>query len=580
MRHLSTLAIPLLALLVSAPAPAQRCSDLRLNTDAPGAAPSNRPQIATLGSAVFVTWYDSRNGNPDIYFNRSLDGGATWLATDVRLDTDAPGAAISAQPRIAASGSAVYVVWYDHRNGLEDIYFNRSLDGGATWLAADVGIGTDVPGAASSWSPEIAASGSTVYVTWSDGRNGSTDIFFNRSSDGGGTWLATDVRIGSDVPGAASSNFVKMAASGPAVFVTWSDGRNGSSDVYFNRSLDGGTTWLVADVRLNTAVPSRQTREVAIAVSGSLVYVTWTDYRNGFTDIYLNRSLDDGTTWLAADVRLDTDVAGATESKYPQIAAAGGSVYVTWADGRSGGNWDIHFNRSLDVGNTWLPADVRLDTDPPGASLSNFPQILASGSTVSVVWEDRRQPGSFDIRLNQSLDAGATWLAEDVRLDTADGYSGRAQIATGSGSLYVTWQDARDIGHDIYFRSTPDQVSPASEIVRLGIIPNPNALRPGQTSGPVIGCTWDPVIDHATFLPGASTDFLCLGTSMDVSIPPFGSLLCTLQVCVPSAAGSPFAIPVPNNSTLLGAGLSVQGVSVEGLTAKLTNALDVVFGNF
>ena len=171
-------------------------------------------------------------------------------------------------------------------------------------------------------------------------------------------------------------------------------------------------------------------------------------------------------------------------------------------------------------------------------------------------------------------DGGIAWLAADVRLDTDP------PGATGSGSLYVTWQDARNGDQDIYFRSTPDQVSPASEIVRLGIIPNPNALRPGQTSGPVIGCTWDPVIDHATFLPGASTDFLCLGTSMDVSIPPFGSLLCTLQVCVPSAAGSPFAIPVPNNSTLLGAGLSVQGVSVEGLTAKLTNALDVVFGNF
>jgi hypothetical protein len=35
-----------------------------------------------------VTWRDTRNGRDDIYFNRSPDGGATWLIADVRLDTD------------------------------------------------------------------------------------------------------------------------------------------------------------------------------------------------------------------------------------------------------------------------------------------------------------------------------------------------------------------------------------------------------------------------------------------------------------------------------------------------------------
>ncbi len=36
---------------------------------------------------------------------------------------------------IAASGETVYVVWQDERNGLADIYLNRSTNGGIAWDA-------------------------------------------------------------------------------------------------------------------------------------------------------------------------------------------------------------------------------------------------------------------------------------------------------------------------------------------------------------------------------------------------------------------------------------------------------------
>ena len=53
----------------------------------------------------------------------------------------------------------------------------------------------------------------------------------------------------------------------------------------------------------------------------------------------------------------------------------------------------------------------------------------------------------------------------------------------------------------------------ASDIVRLGTPPNPFALLPGTTSGPVIGATWDPVIDHTTFLPSSVTDLLAFSAT-------------------------------------------------------------------
>jgi len=134
---------------------------------------------------------DARNAvhsyDSDVFFNRSLDGGLTWLQSDVRLNTNAPGAGWSWSPEIAAVGPSVAVAWLDHRNaGLaqgSDVYSNRSLDSGTTWLSSDVRLNTSSPGVAPIEEPQIAASGSSVYVAWEDHRNGTSywdvDIYFN-----------------------------------------------------------------------------------------------------------------------------------------------------------------------------------------------------------------------------------------------------------------------------------------------------------------------------------------------------------------------------------------------------------------
>ena len=97
-----------------------------------------------------------------------------WLQIPIRLDTgDLPGANYSMNTQISNSGSNVYVVWEDYRNGDADIYFNSSTDGGVTWQALDTRLDTgNSPGASNSWYPQISSIGSYVYVVWMDGRNG------------------------------------------------------------------------------------------------------------------------------------------------------------------------------------------------------------------------------------------------------------------------------------------------------------------------------------------------------------------------------------------------------------------------
>jgi hypothetical protein len=261
---------------------------VRLNTDAPGAAGSNVPRICCAGDAVYVVWSDQRAGPSEIRFNRSLDAGTTWLTDDVRLDRDDPGPASSFEPRICCDGSRVYVVWRDLRNGLPDVYFNVSTDGGTTWLAQDVRIDTDGAGAADSAPPRIGCDGTSVYVAWQDHRSGAGDIRFNRSLDGGASWLEDDA---------------------------WHDERDGEPDIRLNRSLDAGANWLGSDRRLDTDGPgAAASRFVSLACDADAVYAVWEDSRHGRPDVRFNRSTDGGATWLLFDVRLDTDPPGTASS--------------------------------------------------------------------------------------------------------------------------------------------------------------------------------------------------------------------------------------------------------------------------
>ena len=65
---------------------AQWQPDLRLTNDPAYSFPanSNSRVIATSGDSVHVVWSDNRDGHPEIYYKRSIDGGISWGA-DTRL---------------------------------------------------------------------------------------------------------------------------------------------------------------------------------------------------------------------------------------------------------------------------------------------------------------------------------------------------------------------------------------------------------------------------------------------------------------------------------------------------------------
>ena len=147
--------------------------------------------------------------------------------------------------------------------------------------------------------------------------------------------------------------------------------------------------------------------------------------------------------------------------------------------------------------------------------------------------------------------------------------------------------DAVDVGTgasaDCNQNDVPDECEGAVETIRLGSPPNQSAFLPGLSSGPVVGATWDPWVDHAAFAPTAVLDLVGVAAQpANVPLPGLGTLLLDVSGPLPLFAvpsGSSFAIPIPLKCSLVGAQLTAQAASLDGLGgAALTNALDITIG--
>ena len=291
---------------------------------------SNMPAIAANGSNLHIVWYDFRDGNSEIYYKNSTNGGATW-SSDVRLTNDLGS---SGFPSMAVNGNNIHVVWTDSRVGNLEIYYKNSTDNGATW-SSDMRLTNDVSESYTFMPQAIAVNGNNIHVVWYDNRDGNFEIYYKNSTDNGATW-GSDMRLTNN---ASWSQEPAIAVSGTNIQVVWRDGRDGANgEIYYKNSTDNGATWS-ADVRLTN--DASESAYPAIALNGSYIHVVWADWRDGDQEIYYKNSTDNGATW-SSDMRL-TNAAGG--SIYPDIAVNGSSIHVVWGDSRDG-NYEIYYKRS------------------------------------------------------------------------------------------------------------------------------------------------------------------------------------------------------------------------------------------
>lgn len=335
----------------------------------------------------------------------------------------------SAQAIAVDGRGGVHLVWYDERDGNQEIYYKRSLDSGKTW-GPDVRL-TYYP--TFSNYPAVAVDDSDcVHVVWVDRRVGNRwEIYYKRSSDRGITW-GRDTML-SDTQQVAWWPAIAAGENGSLHVIWWNNDPNpDSSNIYYRRSLDWGETW--KPVRILGGMLCREASIVALP--GGLCHIA-------SAGIFYRRSTDSGTTWSRDTLFTPISVADA-----PCIHSdERGNVHLAWQDqGRTSAYLDIYYKRSTDQGVTWGPEQRMTFTD----GLDESTPVIAEDDSglVHLLYRDDAIPG---ISYRCSTNNGVSWGPPIPLVRQAWAFSQHI-VVDEERFAHVVWRDGRDGNLEIYYK--------------------------------------------------------------------------------------------------------------------------------
>ncbi len=270
-------------------------------------------------------------GGRQLDFRHSADNGATWQPP-VRITT--AGTPIF-RARIVASNGYVHVAGTSNpTTNASSVYF-RSTNQGATWVpgvALAANLGTYGGG------QTVAVDGATVHVAYTlvESGVGSGPTMYLRSTDNGASW-SQPVEIGESSAESDRQARVQLSAADGRVFACWQ--REGSplpaDRIGYNRSLDGGQTWGVAQVLPNDTGVDRNHQHVWMA-SGGGVHILWRHGDSGDATPdpagYIH-SPDYGATWGPSVMAVDTAATLGANHPWNIVADADAVHVLTGPDG-------------------------------------------------------------------------------------------------------------------------------------------------------------------------------------------------------------------------------------------------------
>jgi hypothetical protein len=297
----------------------------RLTYDPDGSA---FPDIAVAtNNHIHVVWQAYTLGNYEIYYKRSINGGAAW--TTKRL-TYTSGSSVS--PAIATdSNNHIHVVWHEGVPGSYEIYYKKSTNGGTSWSTKRLTYNSG-----DSYSPAITVdSNNQIHVAWTDRTPGNWEIYYKKSTNGGATWTAKRLTYNSG----SSSNPAIAAGSNNHIQVVWEDKTHGNTEIYYKKSTNGGGAWTTKRLSYNSGVSTGP--DIAVDLNNNL-HVAWMDYTPINAEIYNKRSTDGGASWTTTRLTWNSG-----QSYYPAIGVdSDNNIHVVWWD-RTPGNSEIYYRKGI-----------------------------------------------------------------------------------------------------------------------------------------------------------------------------------------------------------------------------------------
>lgn len=347
----------------------------------------------------------------------SLDGGLTW-----DIDKLESRYGVFGDPALVANvkGDIYYLHLSDpsglgwmHPSLLDRIVCQRSRDKGDNWSeGASIGLNGDKD-QDKQWAV-CSPFNCEIYTTWTqfdkyDSRAplDSSLILFSKSNRRANKF-SDPVRI-CQLAGTCVDDDHTVEGAVPAVgsegeiYVSWARG----DSIFFDRSLDGGETWLNTDIVAGTIVGGWDQTIPGINRCNGMpvtmvdlsdgphrgtIYINYTDLANGpdNTDVWVIKSTDRGDSW-SKPIRVNDDNAQAHQFfTWLAIDQTTGFLYTIFYDRRAYNDLrtDVYMAYSQDGGESWKNERISDSPFVPDSNVffGDYSNISAHDGVIRPIW--------------------------------------------------------------------------------------------------------------------------------------------------------------------------------------------------
>lgn len=430
----------------------------------------------------------------------STDGGANWSTTSLPLQT---GETFHSDPAVdwTSDGLAWSIAMGIDGAGNSRLRAYNTSDAGANWTFD----GTPSGGQTSAdrqvmWVDHSATSPfkDQIYCSWHTG----VPLFFSRRTAGaGGTWSAPVQLSGAETTNSALGVDICTNANGD-VFVIWPD-PEGTGNIVFARSLDGGNNFTAAQVIANIFattrrldIPAASSRELRVYISADAyrtptrneIYAVWCDLSGETgcttgdgpgtnaastckTRVWFMRSLDGGNNWSAP--AMINNQAGLNDQFHSclRVDQSNGLIVVTYRDTVADTNRiqsHGYYQTSSDGGVSW--------SNP--VQITSAPSDATGGAVDSIGFGY----GDYDGLTGHHGTFFPVWT--DFRNNVEEIWSSRLSLAPKQATFVL---DRSSLGQDevnaMLLQSNPFVISPAIYVVVDGFTPTELGVTSGDLSG-------------------------------------------------------------------------------------------------
>ena len=226
------------------------------------------------------------------------------------------------------------------------------------------------------------------------------------------------------------------------IYVVWDELYTTNREIHISYSQDGGSTWSSTNEdRIISHPNGNNATHPDIFTNGSYVYAVWQEKYEGRWQIMFGLSNDSASSWSSTQQdNLVTNPENTTvwDCTNPKIAVdSTGEIHVVWLGYNTAlKQWEVYYEYSKDVGNTWSKYKLISDSSITG-DVRSLDMTITDKDEIYVFWT-KPKSGTYEVYVSVSNDHGGTWSMDTISYpdghNTTNVYS-----SSGSDTVVVIW---------------------------------------------------------------------------------------------------------------------------------------------